>query len=95
MVSRLEVEPAVRDVMQVVEYLDQGADFDTCMEGSCLPIPMLLWIGWNMGFVLVASILVAFVEVSSSSGTAQWGMAVKGHHVRIAVRGCGIRGLGC
>ena len=35
------------------------------MFEACLDIPMLLWIALDMGFVLIAAVLVAYGEVNN------------------------------
>ena len=44
--------------------LDIVSDVDDTINTHYLYIPLLLWVAWNVGFVLVAAILVAYGEVS-------------------------------
>ena len=58
--------------MRTKLFLDvRCLDFDECMVMSCLAIPLLLWVALDVGFVLLAAILVAYGEVSILSNVTQ------------------------
>ncbi|KAK3765639.1 hypothetical protein RRG08_063676 [Elysia crispata] len=45
---------------------------DKCVTGNCMYYPLLVWLAFNMGLVLVGSILTAYVEpVAAGSGIPQ------------------------
>ncbi|KAK2180123.1 hypothetical protein NP493_458g02020 [Ridgeia piscesae] len=84
--------------LSTVKYSLLKSYFDETMKTSYLFIPVLLWIAWNSGFVLIAAILVAYGEpVAAGSGIPQIKCFLNGvmipHVVRLFTLFCKVVGV--
>ncbi|CAH1401842.1 unnamed protein product [Nezara viridula] len=60
------------DVLSHIKYGYIKDYIDHCLTEDCLYVPYLVWLGFNVGIVLIGSFLVAFVEpVAAGSGIPQ------------------------
>ncbi|KAL8569547.1 hypothetical protein ACOMHN_002093 [Nucella lapillus] len=60
---------------------------DRCVDDNCMYLPMVVWLGFNACFVLVAAVLVAFVEpCAAGSGIPQIKCYLNGVKVPNVVR---------
>ena len=46
-----------------LRIFNNSSDIDKCTSELCLPIPFLIWVGFNALVVMVGSLLTAFIEV--------------------------------
>ncbi|KAJ1526636.1 hypothetical protein ONE63_008221 [Megalurothrips usitatus] len=60
------------DQLSEIKYGTLKSYVDRCVEDNCLYIPYLMWVAFNVAFVLVSSLLVTYVEpIAAGSGIPQ------------------------
>lgn len=50
-------------ILPLVQSLTLSLDVDRCVENDCLYLPYLVWVAFNVFFVLISSLLVTYIEV--------------------------------
>ncbi len=50
-------------------------DMDKCAREDCLVIPLAIWAAFNLGFVSIATVLAAYVEVIIVFNLPLWFMS--------------------
>ncbi|XP_034241904.1 H(+)/Cl(-) exchange transporter 7 isoform X2 [Thrips palmi] len=60
------------DQLSEIKYETLKHYVDTCVKENCLYLPYLMWVAFNVFFVLISSLLVTYVEpVAAGSGIPQ------------------------